>query len=180
MPSGWGATSVRRRSAVFLWRAPGTTFSDKTNLLFLLWRLSVFAARLELGREEAALRSSSNLQRRMCHHDLSECVLLQRKLRRSEGANAVRFQNAKSLVELYIFLTLTSVNREFARSIKRPFNVRYNPYTQTVDILHNPQQIANVVNELKGELCLVTEALRKIRSGDENNHPDPHHPNGVA
>ncbi|GAU96069.1 hypothetical protein RvY_07564 [Ramazzottius varieornatus] len=70
--------------------------------------------------------------------------------------------------------------REFARSIKRPFNVRYNPYTQTVDILHNPQQIANVVNELKGELCLVTEALRKIRSGDENNHPDPHQPNGVA
>ncbi|OQV18194.1 Tryptophan 5-hydroxylase 1 [Hypsibius exemplaris] len=57
--------------------------------------------------------------------------------------------------------------REFARSIKRPFSVRYNPYTQTVEILHSPQQIASVVSELKGDLSIVTEALRKIRGQEE-------------
>lgn len=53
--------------------------------------------------------------------------------------------------------------REFACTIKRPFGIRYNPYTQTVEILSNTRKIANLVSELKGDLCIVTSALRKIR-----------------
>jgi hypothetical protein len=72
---------------------------------------------------------------------------------------------------MQLFFLTTSVFREFARSIKRPFSVRYNPYTHTVDILHSPQQIASVVSELKGDLCIVTEALRKIRGQEESHKP---------
>ncbi|XP_035218188.1 tryptophan 5-hydroxylase 1-like [Stegodyphus dumicola] len=53
--------------------------------------------------------------------------------------------------------------REFASTIKRPFGLRYNPYTQTVEILSNTRKIANLVSELKGDLCVVTAALKKIR-----------------
>ncbi|XP_055341908.1 tryptophan 5-hydroxylase 1-like [Paramacrobiotus metropolitanus] len=53
--------------------------------------------------------------------------------------------------------------REFARTIRRPFNVRYNPYTQTVEILHSQQQITAMLSELRGDLAVASEALRKIR-----------------
>ncbi|GAB6024653.1 Tryptophan 5-hydroxylase 1 [Chamberlinius hualienensis] len=52
--------------------------------------------------------------------------------------------------------------REFASTIKRPFGVRYNPYTQTVEVLSTTQKIALLVSELKGDLCIVSNALQKI------------------
>jgi tryptophan 5-monooxygenase len=54
--------------------------------------------------------------------------------------------------------------RVFALTIKRPFGVRYNPYTQTVEILSNTQKIMDLVSELKGDLCIVTNALSKIKN----------------
>ncbi|CAN7995491.1 unnamed protein product [Ixodes hexagonus] len=56
--------------------------------------------------------------------------------------------------------------REFAKTIKRPFGLRYNPYTQTVDLLTNTRKIANIVSELKGDLCIVTNALSKLKVSD--------------
>lgn len=53
--------------------------------------------------------------------------------------------------------------REFAKTIKRPFGVRYNPYTQTVELLSNTQKIMDLVSELKGDLCIVTNAIAKIK-----------------
>ncbi|KAL1429436.1 hypothetical protein MTO96_002483 [Rhipicephalus appendiculatus] len=55
---------------------------------------------------------------------------------------------------------------EFAKTIKRPFGLRYNPYTQTVDVLTNTRKIANIVSELKGDLCIVTNALSKLKASD--------------
>ncbi|OQR69028.1 tryptophan 5-hydroxylase 1-like [Tropilaelaps mercedesae] len=54
--------------------------------------------------------------------------------------------------------------REFAKTIKRPFGLRYNPYTQSVEVLSNTQRIAGLVSELKGDLCIVTNALSRLRS----------------
>ncbi|KAL7992139.1 hypothetical protein Chor_016395 [Crotalus horridus] len=51
---------------------------------------------------------------------------------------------------------------EFAKTIKRPFGVNYNPYTQSVQILKDPRSIAHVVNELRHELDIVSEALSKM------------------
>lgn len=55
------------------------------------------------------------------------------------------------------------IYREFAATIKRPFGVRYDPYTQSVEILSNTRKIMALVSELKGDLCIVTNALRKIK-----------------
>ncbi|XP_064168159.1 tryptophan 5-hydroxylase 1-like [Anguilla rostrata] len=52
--------------------------------------------------------------------------------------------------------------REFAKSIKRPFTVRYNPYTRSVDILKDTSSIIDVVEELKYELDTVADALRRL------------------
>ncbi|OWF47473.1 tryptophan 5-hydroxylase 1-like [Mizuhopecten yessoensis] len=53
--------------------------------------------------------------------------------------------------------------RQFACTIKRPFAVRYNPYTQTVDVLNNTRCIAYAVSELRGDLCIVSDALRRLQ-----------------
>ncbi|XP_050392270.2 tryptophan 5-hydroxylase 1 isoform X1 [Patella vulgata] len=53
--------------------------------------------------------------------------------------------------------------RQFASTIKRPFAVRYNPYTNSVDVLDNTRCIATVVSELKGDLCIVSDALRRLQ-----------------
>lgn len=58
--------------------------------------------------------------------------------------------------------------RVYAEGIKRPFGVRYNPYTQSVEVLSNAQKITAVVSELKGDLSIVCSALRKISATDEN------------
>ncbi|KAH8305133.1 hypothetical protein KR059_009393 [Drosophila kikkawai] len=58
--------------------------------------------------------------------------------------------------------------RAFADSIQRPFGVRYNPYTMSVEVLSNAQKITAVVSELRGDLSIVCSALRKISATDEN------------
>lgn len=57
--------------------------------------------------------------------------------------------------------------RAFAETIKRPFMVRYNPYTQTVEVLSNAKKITAVMSELRGDLSIVSSALRKISALDE-------------
>nr|XP_023015237.1 tryptophan 5-hydroxylase 1 [Leptinotarsa decemlineata] len=58
--------------------------------------------------------------------------------------------------------------RTFAEQIKRPFGLRYNPYTQSVEVLSNEQKITAVVSELRGDLCIVNSALKKISARDAN------------
>lgn len=56
--------------------------------------------------------------------------------------------------------------RTFAEQIQRPFGIRYNPYTQSVEVLSNAQKITAVVSELRGDLCIVNSALKKISARD--------------
>lgn len=58
--------------------------------------------------------------------------------------------------------------RRFAESIQRPFGVRYNPYTQTVEVLSTAQRITAVVSELRGDLSIVSSALKKVSALDHN------------
>ncbi|KAK7107585.1 hypothetical protein V1264_015483 [Littorina saxatilis] len=53
--------------------------------------------------------------------------------------------------------------RQFAATIKRPFAVRYNPYTQSVDVLDSTRLIATVVSELRGDLSIISDALRRLQ-----------------
>ena len=73
----------------------------------------------------------------------------------------------------------TEFVRAIADDIKRPFSVRfnnllslflghsvayirYNPYTQTVEVLNNSDKILDMAKELKGDLAIVASALRKV------------------
>lgn len=52
--------------------------------------------------------------------------------------------------------------REFSSTIKRPFGLRYNPYTQSVEILSNTRKIMNLVSELKGDICTIRNAIKTL------------------
>lgn len=58
-------------------------------------------------------------------------------------------------------------SRAFANQIQRPFGIRYNPYTQSVEVLTDAQKITAVVSELRGDLCIVSNALKKIHEQDD-------------
>jgi tryptophan 5-monooxygenase len=62
--------------------------------------------------------------------------------------------------------------RDFALSIKRPFAVRYNPYNQSIEIVSNTQQVAEIISDLKGDMCIIFDALKKLQSSltNEINH----------
>ncbi|KAG7278856.1 hypothetical protein CRUP_010419 [Coryphaenoides rupestris] len=52
--------------------------------------------------------------------------------------------------------------REFAKTIRRPFTVRYNPYTQSVDVLKDTSSITTIVEDLRHELDIVGDALNRL------------------
>ncbi|CAG2100294.1 unnamed protein product [Medioppia subpectinata] len=52
--------------------------------------------------------------------------------------------------------------REFALSIPRPFTVRYNPYTQSVEILDSKVQLESVARNIQSEVQLLMDAMKKI------------------
>ncbi|XP_005753358.1 tryptophan 5-hydroxylase 2 isoform X1 [Pundamilia nyererei] len=54
--------------------------------------------------------------------------------------------------------------REFAKTIKRPFSVYYNPYTQSVDLLKDTRSIEDVVQDLRSDLTTVCDALGKMNT----------------
>ncbi|MPC21053.1 Protein henna [Portunus trituberculatus] len=51
---------------------------------------------------------------------------------------------------------------QFASTIPRPFSVRYNPYTQTVEILDSKPQIQSLVREINCHMQVLTDALVKL------------------
>lgn len=60
------------------------------------------------------------------------------------------------------------MNRLYAENIQRPFGVRYNPYTQSVEVLSSAKRITAVVCELRGDLSIVSSALKKVSALDHN------------
>ncbi|XP_034382048.1 phenylalanine-4-hydroxylase [Cyclopterus lumpus] len=52
--------------------------------------------------------------------------------------------------------------RKFASTIPRPFTVRYNPYTSSIEVLDNTQQLKNLADSINSEVGKLCEALRKL------------------
>ncbi|XP_058832943.1 protein henna [Topomyia yanbarensis] len=50
----------------------------------------------------------------------------------------------------------------FANTIPRPFGVRYNAYTQSVEILDSKPQIANMLRNIHGEFEILQNAFKKM------------------
>ncbi|KAI6230384.1 BH4-AAA-HYDROXYL-2 domain-containing protein [Aphelenchoides fujianensis] len=52
--------------------------------------------------------------------------------------------------------------RTFTNSMNRPFVVRYNPYTESVEVLNNKRSLMLAVNSLRSDINLLTSALHNI------------------
>jgi len=50
----------------------------------------------------------------------------------------------------------------FAQSLDRPFSVRYDPYTRTVETLDTKEKIAKFSSLIKSEMNILEEALKKL------------------
>ncbi|KAJ6658928.1 hypothetical protein lerEdw1_019565, partial [Lerista edwardsae] len=53
--------------------------------------------------------------------------------------------------------------RKFASTIPRPFTVRYNPYTQRIEVLDTTKQLKNLADAISNEMGLLCNALQKIK-----------------
>ncbi|XP_053689323.1 protein henna [Sabethes cyaneus] len=51
---------------------------------------------------------------------------------------------------------------QFANTIPRPFGVRYNAYTQSVEILDSKPQIADMLRNIHGEFEILQNAFKKL------------------
>lgn len=140
--------------------------------------------------EDNAFWPQSYIQTRMHHHNISGCVLCVRQLWGGQSQDEVscsyshltwNIHNGRSCmyrwelstnhaVVSYLIKYLPHIIqwwyyvhfREFAKTIKRPFTVRYNPYTQSVDVLKDTPSINSVVEELRHELDIVGDALSRL------------------
>ena len=68
------------------------------------------------------------------------------------------------LIDLPSFSSLFSYHREYAGKIQRPFTVRYDPYTQSIEVLDSVDEMVSMVGGLKDDLGLLTQALAKIQA----------------
>ncbi|XP_063164574.1 phenylalanine-4-hydroxylase [Candoia aspera] len=53
--------------------------------------------------------------------------------------------------------------RKYASTISRPFSVRYNPYTERIEVLDNIKQLKNLADAIGSEMELLCNALQKIK-----------------
>lgn len=53
-------------------------------------------------------------------------------------------------------------HREFARSIPRPFSVRYNPYTQTIEVIKDKTSLEKVLSDVRYDLDVLQDAIGKF------------------
>lgn len=82
----------------------------------------------------------------------------------------INIENSLGLTHTY----RCTVCRNFAKTISRPFEVRYDPYTQSVDILKDVKSINSILRDIQHDLGVVEEALsrktgenlREIRRGE--------------
>ncbi|KAJ8381949.1 hypothetical protein SKAU_G00027270 [Synaphobranchus kaupii] len=53
--------------------------------------------------------------------------------------------------------------RKYAATIPRPFSVRYNPYTHSIEVLDSTQQLTNLADTISSEIGILCNALRKMK-----------------
>ena len=53
-------------------------------------------------------------------------------------------------------------HREFARTIPRPFSVRYNPYTQSVEVIKDKKSLEKVLSDVRYDLDVLQDGIGKF------------------
>ena len=55
--------------------------------------------------------------------------------------------------------------REFAQyNIKRPFDLRYNPYTESIEVLDDPHSIQKFSNSIKNDMIVLNNAMNRVNN----------------
>lgn len=54
--------------------------------------------------------------------------------------------------------------RRYSAAIKRPFAVRYEPFTCTVEVLDQPCRIQNALSKMRQDMKVLQDALEKLSS----------------
>ncbi|CAH0390475.1 unnamed protein product [Bemisia tabaci] len=62
----------------------------------------------------------------------------------------------------------TEKMRKFAKKVPRDFGVRYNAYTESIDLLDSKQQLEELAQTIKCEVEILEDALRKIKFASKN------------
>ena len=52
--------------------------------------------------------------------------------------------------------------REFAATIPRKYDIQYNPYTQSVEVLDNKDDIFKLAGSIQNDAELLQKALKKL------------------
>lgn len=52
---------------------------------------------------------------------------------------------------------------QWAASIQRPFSVRYNPYTQSIEVLQRKSHVLSLARDIKSEIATLVDALVKMK-----------------
>lgn len=52
---------------------------------------------------------------------------------------------------------------EYAKTLNRPFSVRYNPYTQNIEVLDTKDKILQFANIIKSDFSVLTDALYHLK-----------------
>ena len=53
--------------------------------------------------------------------------------------------------------------REYAATLQRPFAVRYNAYTQSIEVLDSKDKLIRLSSVIKGDLSALMSALEKMK-----------------
>jgi len=52
--------------------------------------------------------------------------------------------------------------REYTKSNPRPFSIRYDAYTQSVEVINDMASVQKLVDDIKYDVDTLQDALRKI------------------
>ncbi|ORZ38163.1 Biopterin-dependent aromatic amino acid hydroxylase-domain-containing protein [Catenaria anguillulae PL171] len=52
--------------------------------------------------------------------------------------------------------------REFAATLDRPFSVRYNPYTESIEVLDSKEKLVKYAQSIRGQMHTLMDALEKL------------------
>lgn len=53
---------------------------------------------------------------------------------------------------------------KFATTIPRPFGVRYNPYTQSIEVLDTKNQLGSLMSNITHEFSTLRSAFQKMNA----------------
>jgi phenylalanine-4-hydroxylase len=56
--------------------------------------------------------------------------------------------------------------KEFAQKIPRKFGVRYNPYTQRIEVIERKEQLVHVLKQVKNEIGVLEESLVRLQESE--------------